>query len=72
MTLAKVNKPGYYRIHLDTTSKFIEVVSLYREFGFTKNVRVKFTLGHFIGLIMNIGKHWESYDGMAWRKPSGL
>ena len=37
MALRIAKKSGYSRIHLETTSKFIEAVSLYRKYGFIEN-----------------------------------
>ena len=54
LALRIAKKSGYRRIHLETTSKFIEAVSLYRKYGFTKNVGAKLAQGHDIGLIMDL------------------
>ena len=55
LALRIATKSGYYRIHLETTSKFVEAVSLYRKYGFTKNVGAKLAKGHDIGLVMELG-----------------
>jgi len=55
LALRAAKKSGYYRIHLETTSKFVEAVSLYRKYGFTKNVGARLAQGHDIGLVMDIG-----------------
>ena len=55
MALRIAKKSGYYRIHLETTSKFVEAVSLYRKYGFTKNVGAKLAQGHDIGLVLELG-----------------
>jgi ribosomal protein S18 acetylase RimI-like enzyme len=54
LTIAK--KSGYNRIHLETASKFVEAVSLYRKYGFTKNNGAKLAQGHDIGLVMDLGR----------------
>lgn len=54
MALRIAKKTGNYRIHLETTSKFIEAVALYRKFGFVKNVEAKLAQGHDIGLVMDL------------------
>ena len=54
MALCIAKKTGNYRIHLETTSKFIEAVALYRKFGFVKNVEAKLAQGHDIGLVMDL------------------
>ena len=51
LALKIAKKSGYHRIHLETTSKFGEAVSLYRKYGFTKNVGAKLSQGHDIGLV---------------------
>ena len=52
MAIKLAKESGHSRIFLETTSKFIEAVSLYREFGFTKHVGAKLSRGHDIGLIL--------------------
>ena len=54
MALRIAKKTGNYRIHLETTSKFVEAVALYRKFGFNKNVEAKLAQGHDIGLVMDL------------------
>ena len=54
LALRIATKSGYYRIHLETTSKFVEAVSLYRKYGFTKNVGAKLAQGHDVGLVMDL------------------
>ena len=54
MALGIAKKSGNYRIHLETTSKFVEAVALYRKFGFIKNVEAKLAQGHDIGLAMDL------------------
>ncbi len=54
MALRIAKESGYYRIHLETTSKFVEAVTLYRKFGFIKNVGVKLAQGHDIGLVIDL------------------
>jgi putative acetyltransferase len=50
MALKIAKESGYVRIHLETTSKFIEAVALYRKFGFKTNVGATLSQGHEIGL----------------------
>ena len=54
MALRIAKKSGYSRIHLETTSKFIEAVSLYRKYGFIENAGAKLAQGHDIGLAMDL------------------
>jgi putative acetyltransferase len=50
MALKMAKESGYARIHLETTSKFVEAVALYRKFGFNTNVGATLSQGHEIGL----------------------
>ena len=54
MALRTATDSGYDRIHLETTSKFIEAVALYRKFGFKKNTGAKLSQGHDIGLVRDL------------------
>jgi N-acetylglutamate synthase-like GNAT family acetyltransferase len=54
MALGVAKKSGYVQLHLETSSKFVEAVSLYRKFGFTKNIDAKLAQGHDIGLVMDL------------------
>ena len=54
LALRMAKKSDYNRIHLETTSKFVEAVSLYRKYGFTKNVGAKLAQGHDMGLVRNL------------------
>jgi len=50
MALKIAKESGYVRIHLETTSKFVEAGALYRKFGFKTNVGATLSQGHEIGL----------------------
>lgn len=50
LALSIAKESGYNRIHLETTSKFVEAVALYRKFGFKTNVGATLSEGHEIGL----------------------
>lgn len=50
MALKIAKESGYVRIHLETSSKFVEAVALYRKFGFKTNVGATLSQGHEIGL----------------------
>ena len=50
MALKIAMESGDVRIHLETTSKFVEAVALYRKFGFKTNVGATLSQGHEIGL----------------------
>jgi hypothetical protein len=39
---------------LETTSKFMEAVALYRKFGFINNTGAKLAQGHDIGLVRDL------------------
>ena len=54
MALRVAKTSGYNRIHLETTSKFLEAIALYRKFGFVKNVEANLAQGHDIGLVMDL------------------
>jgi putative acetyltransferase len=54
MALKLAKESGYARIFLETTSKFIEAVALYRKFGFTKHYGAKLSRGHDTGLILRL------------------
>jgi len=54
LALKTAIQSGYGRIHLETTSKFVQAVALYQKFGFIKNVSAKLAPGHDIGLIMDL------------------
>jgi GNAT superfamily N-acetyltransferase len=54
LALRIAKKSDYNRIHLETTSRFIEAVALYRKFGFIKNPGARLTPGHDIGLAMDL------------------
>jgi len=54
MALKIVRESGYNRIHLETTSKFVEAVTLYRKFGFKTNVGATLSPGHEIGLKLEL------------------
>ena len=55
LALKTARQSGYKRIHLETTSRFFQAVSLYRKFGFKKNPGAIPAPGHDIGLILNLG-----------------
>ena len=54
MALKLAKESGYSRMSLETTSRFVEAVSLYRKFGFIKNEGVKLAQGHDIGLVLDL------------------
>lgn len=54
LALKTARDAGYDRIHLETTSKFVQAVGLYRQAGFTKNAAAKLAPGHDIGLAMDL------------------
>ena len=54
LALRIAKKSSYNRIHLETASKFVEAVSLYRKYGFEKNIGAKLAKGHDIGLVMDL------------------
>jgi len=47
-------KSGYIKMHLETVSNFVEAVSLYRKYGFKKNIGATLAKGHDIALIMDL------------------
>ncbi len=54
MAIKLARESGYPRLFLETSSKFIEAVALYRNFGFTEHVGAKLERGHDIGLILRL------------------
>jgi len=54
LAIITAKQSGYDRMHLETTSKFVEAVGLYRKFGFIKNAGAKLAPGHDIGLIREL------------------
>jgi GNAT superfamily N-acetyltransferase len=50
LALRTAKKSSYSRVHLETASKFVEAVGLYRKYGFINNVGAKLAPGHDIGL----------------------
>lgn len=54
LALTTARKTGYDRMHLETTSRFIQAVGLYRKFGFKKNAGAKLAPGHDIGLLLDL------------------
>ena len=52
--LDKAGKAGHQRIYLETTSKFIEAVGLYRKYGFKTNPGATLSPGHDIGLVKDL------------------
>ena len=45
---------GFARIHLETSSRFVEAVGLYRKFGFTTNAGAPLSEGHDVGLVREL------------------
>jgi putative acetyltransferase len=54
LALKKARRSGHHRIYLETTSKFIEAVGLYRKYGFKTNAGVTLSPGHDIGLVKDL------------------
>ena len=54
MALTAAKKAGYEQMHLETTSRFVQAVRLYRKFGFKKNPGATLAPGHDIGLILDL------------------
>ena len=54
LALEIAKESGFSRIHLETTSKFVEAVGLYRKIGFISNTGGKLSPGHDIGLAMDL------------------
>ena len=54
MALTAAGKAGYEQMHLETTSRFVQAVGLYRKFGFKKNPGATLATGHDIGLILDL------------------
>ena len=54
LALKMAKESGYCRIHLETTSKFVKAVGLYRQFGFSTNTGARLSPGHDIGLVMDL------------------
>ena len=54
LALKAATASGYARIHLETTSKFVEAVGLYRKFGFKTNAGASLSEGHDIGLVREL------------------
>lgn len=55
LALKTAKKSGYAQVHLETVSKYVEAVSLYRKYGFKNNAGAKLAQGHDIGLVMDLG-----------------
>ena len=54
LALTTARKAGYNRMHLETTSKFVHAIGLYRRFGFKTNPGTTLAPGHDTGLILNL------------------
>jgi len=54
MALDIAGESGYQRIHLETTSRFVEAVGLYRKFGFVDHVGADLSPGHDIALVLDL------------------
>ncbi len=54
MAIRLAKEFGYPRLFLETSSKFIEAVKLYRKSGFINNVGAKIERGHDTGLILRL------------------
>ena len=54
LALDRARKSGHNRIYLETTSKFIEAVGLYRKYGFKTNPGATLSPGHDIGLVKDL------------------
>ena len=52
--LTTARKAGYERMVLETTSRFVQAVELYRKFGFKKNPGATIAPGHDIGLVLDL------------------
>ena len=54
LALKTARQSGYTRMHLETTSRFVQAVGLYGKSGFTKNADATFAPGHDIGLMIDL------------------
>ena len=54
LALDRARKSDHNRIYLETTSKFIEAVGLYRKYGFKTNPGATLSPGHDIGLVKDL------------------
>ncbi len=54
LALTAAREAGYERIHLETTSRFVQAVGLYRKFDFKENPGATLAPGHDIGLILDL------------------
>ena len=54
MAIKLAKESGYSLLFLETASKFIEAVTLYRKFGFKKHAGAKLSPGHDTGLILRL------------------
>ena len=54
LALTAARTAGYERMVLETTSRFVQAVGLYRKFGFKKNPGAPMAPGHDIGLVLDL------------------
>jgi putative acetyltransferase len=54
LALQIAKKSGYGRIHLETTSKFLEALMLYEKYGFINNSGATLASGHDTGLCKDL------------------
>jgi len=54
LALDRARKSGHNRVYLETTSKFLEAVGLYRKYGFKTNPGATLSPGHDIGLVKDL------------------
>jgi len=54
LALKTARQSGYTRMHLETTSRFVQAVGLYGKSGFTKNADAILAPGHDIGLMIDL------------------
>lgn len=55
LALKTAAQSGYDRMQLETTTRFVQAVGLYRKFGFKKNPGATLAPGHDIGLVLDLG-----------------
>ena len=54
MAVESAKQSGFDRIQLETTSRFIQAIGLYRKFGFVERAGMNLASGHDIGMTMDL------------------
>ena len=54
MAVESAKQSGFDRMQLETTSRFVQAVGLYRQFGFVENAGMNLAPGHDIGMTLDL------------------